>query len=239
LRVFSLDPMRREQLATTSVLDVPYEPLGLGPTGSRLAVVDFDAVRNRFYEPVDLDTPELAVQAGVEPDERDPRFHQQMVYGVASSVLEQFDRAIGRRVRFRRGRLTLYPHAFVGANAFYVPRLKAVAFGYFRAGADAGPNLPGQTVFTCLSHDIIAHEVTHALVDRLRPHYGESPTSSPSSCTSSSRACSSGPSPTPAPSSTPRRPWSTWPPSSGMPGATRVRCDPRYGLPILSPWGGP
>jgi hypothetical protein len=173
LRVFSLDPMRRDQLTATSVLEVPYEPLGLGPTGSRLAVLDFDAVANHFYEPVDLEVPELAVQAGVEPDERDPRFHQQMVYAVAASVLEQFDRALGRRVRFRRGRLKLYPHAFVGPNAFYLSRLNAVAFGYFRATAAAGPHLPGQTVFTCLSHDIVAHEVTHGIVDRLRPYYGQ------------------------------------------------------------------
>src|SRR5688572_3286068 len=50
----------------------------------------------------------------------------------------------------------------------------AVLFGYFKADADdPGANLPGQTVFTCVSHDVIAHEVTHAVVDRLRPHFME------------------------------------------------------------------
>jgi hypothetical protein len=50
----------------------------------------------------------------------------------------------------------------------------AVLFGYFKADADdPGENLPGQTVFTCVSHDVIAHEVTHAVVDRLRPHFME------------------------------------------------------------------
>ena len=33
--------------------------------------------------------------------------------------------------------------------------------------------MPGQYIFTCLSHDIIAHEVTHALVHRLREHFLE------------------------------------------------------------------
>ena len=33
--------------------------------------------------------------------------------------------------------------------------------------------MPGQTIFTCLSHDIIAHEVTHAIVDRLNRYYLE------------------------------------------------------------------
>lgn len=50
--------------------------------------------------------------------------------------------------------------------------MKAVLFGYFRASVDApGENLPGQLIFTCLSHDIVAHEVTHAIVDRLRPYF--------------------------------------------------------------------
>src|SRR5262249_10594984 len=36
-----------------------------------------------------------------------------------------------------------------------------------------GPNLPGQLIFTCLSHDIIAHEVAHAALSRLHGHYNE------------------------------------------------------------------
>ena len=39
--------------------------------------------------------------------------------------------------------------------------------------ATPGRNLPGQWVFSCLSHDIVVHEATHALVDRLRPLYKE------------------------------------------------------------------
>ena len=66
------------------------------------------------------------------------------------------------------------PHAFRGANAFYSRKLLAILFGHFRADDhDPGPNLPEQTVFTCLSQDIIAHETTHALVDRLRPLFIE------------------------------------------------------------------
>jgi hypothetical protein len=41
---------------------------------------------------------------------------------------------------------------------------RGILFGYFQASrTQSGRNLPGQTVFTCLSHDIIAHETTHAI----------------------------------------------------------------------------
>jgi hypothetical protein len=116
------------------------------------------------------------MRGGLEPSESDPRFHQQMVYAVGMKVIENFERALGRRFEFLdRRALRLFPHAFYGANAFYSRDLHGILFGFFRADERTpGPNLPGQTVFTCLSHDIIAHEMTHAIVDRLRRYFIES-----------------------------------------------------------------
>jgi hypothetical protein len=183
LRIYSSDPMSAttfdRQVPAKVTVDVPYEPLQPGPSGARIDVVDFDganidgsASSPRFYRPVDLEASGLALQDGLAPSEADPRFHQQMVYAVGMRTLEAFDRAIGRRLRPRRGKLRLFPHAFRGRNAFYDRKIGGVLFGYFDADTEnVGVNLPGQTVYTCLSHDIIAHEVTHGLVDRIRPWF--------------------------------------------------------------------
>jgi hypothetical protein len=100
-----------------------------------------------------------------------------MTYAVVMSVLERFERALGRRFRWhgkdgRQLRLTVVPHAFYGANAYFDPSANALLFGYFTADAKSpGRNLPGQTVYSCLSQDIIAHETSHAVVYRLRPRF--------------------------------------------------------------------
>lgn len=178
LKIFAFDPMLGRKAQNRITIDVANEELDKGPQGSRIAVIDYDGVNKCYYTPVNLNDPALLMQDGLDPTEADPRFHQQMVYAVTMKVIENFEWALGRRIYFRKGgirkKLRIMPHAFQGANAFFDPDLVAVLFGYFRADTNnPGPNLPGQTVFTCLSHDIIAHEVTHALVHRLRPYFME------------------------------------------------------------------
>jgi len=170
LKIFAFDPMLGRAAGNRITIDITNEKLAPGPQGSRVEVVDYDGANRCYYEPVNLDHPFILMQGGLAPTESDPRFHQQMVYAVAMKVIENFELALGRRMTFRRSRrLRLMPHAFYGANAFYDPKLLAILFGYFRADrSDPGPNLPGQTVFTCLSQDIISHEMTHSLVHRLR-----------------------------------------------------------------------
>jgi len=177
LQVFAFDPMvARLSGQETTVISVPYEPLSPGPSGELIQVIDYDSAAGCYYEPVDLDDPRVLLQDGLPPTERDPRFHQQMVYAVVSALLENFERALGRRFRWRGDkRLRAFPHAFLGRNALFDPDMDGtLQFGYFRADEkNPGRNLPGQTVFTCLSHDIIVHEATHALVHRLRERYKE------------------------------------------------------------------
>jgi hypothetical protein len=195
LRVFAFDPSRGRLLGNEMVLPVRYRPLMPGPTEScpdrnRIAVVDYDASRKAYYQPVDLDHPYVLLSSGLAPSQTDPRFHQQMVYAVVSDTIEQFESALGRRIHWHRAErplnaprgwkqddiltLALFPHAMEDANAFYSPDAHGILFGYFQAQReDSGHNLPGQTVFTCLSHDIIVHETTHAVLDGLRGHFME------------------------------------------------------------------
>lgn len=178
LRIFAFDPMLSRAGDHRVTVEVPYRPIKREERlfrDDRLEVVDYDAATRCYFRAVDLNDEEIAMTQGLEPLEHDPQFHQQMVYAVASKVLENFDRALGRRFRFKGGdRLRLIPHAFQARNAYFDGELNTVLFGYFPADDDnPGPNLPGQLIFTCLSHDIIAHEVAHAALSRLHGHYNE------------------------------------------------------------------
>jgi hypothetical protein len=178
LRIFAFDPMLARAGDHRVTVEVPYRPITrnhLFFRDDRLEVIDYDASTGSYFRAVDLEDGRIAMTQGLEPLEHDPQFHQQMVYAVASKVLENFDRALGRRLRFIGGdRLRLIPHAFQGRNAYYDGELNAVLFGYFPADEDdPGPNLPGQLIFTCLSHDIVAHEVSHAALSRLHGYYNE------------------------------------------------------------------
>jgi hypothetical protein len=173
-----------------AVVKVPWEGLEPGPVGEYLEVVDADPASDAFYLPVDLNDPHLLAQDGHAPSETNPQFHQQMVYAVAMTTIGNFERALGRRIfwspRFYRHpednrikeafvrRLRVYPHALREPNAYYSPQKKALLFGYFAASRERpGRNLPGGTVFTCLSHDVVAHETAHAVLDGMHRRYVE------------------------------------------------------------------
>jgi hypothetical protein len=195
LKAYAFDPSQGRLLGNQMSMPVRFEELVPGPTvrdplaWDGVAVIDYDATNKVYYEPVDLDDRRVLIRGGLDPLESDPRFHQQMVYAVATDTIQHFEAALGRKIHWRRsGRdaadggadtesiftLNLYPHAMVAANAFYSPAAHGILFGYFRADeANPGRNLPGQVVYTCLSHDIIVHELTHAIVDGVRSHFME------------------------------------------------------------------
>jgi len=195
LRGYSLDPGFSTRLDTAGINEITYqirwEDVREGPVGDYFEVIDIDPASNCFYDPVDLNGENVLAQNGLDPSEGNPKFHQQFVYTIAMKTLEHFEQSLGRKVIWSPkhniktvsktddsagyvDKIRLYPHALRDANAYYDPEKKAILFGYFEAAAQVqGTNFPGGVIFTCLSPDIIAHEVTHAILDSIHPRFIE------------------------------------------------------------------
>jgi hypothetical protein len=172
LRVIAQDPSVKlgGRILTTRV-EVPAEDLQPGPWGCRVQVIDYDASTGTLLRPLEykagrdgmlVDPYESASDATLMSD---PRFHAQNVYAIVMRTLARFEFALGRRVAwsFSGHQIKVAPHAFADANAFYSNRDEGLFFGYF----------PGREgiVFSCLSHDVVAHETAHAILDGLRERY--------------------------------------------------------------------
>ena len=186
LTVIAQDPsIKFRGQILTAELTVPAEELLAGPCGYRVNVIDYDASTGTLYKPMiygrSLDgkyEDPFAFKQSRRTSVRarrlqqrllgDPRFHAQNVYAIAMRTLAQFEFALGRRCAwgFDGHQIHMVPHAFADANAFYSRDDRAIFFGYFMGG-------DGKPIFTCLSHDIVAHETTHALLDGLRRRYTE------------------------------------------------------------------
>src|SRR4051812_36048647 len=146
LRVYAFDPSRGARFENSLTIRIPYERLERGPHGRKVAVIDYDASNDCYYEAIDLDAAAVLGQNGLEPSETTPQFHQQMVYAVAMDTIRRFETALGREIHWRpdpsrrntpfHGQLKIYPHAFQEANAFYDPNMHALVFGYFLASRE-------------------------------------------------------------------------------------------------------
>lgn len=151
----------------TARIRVPAETLSDGPRGYRVHCIDFDASTDTYYN-----TKPAADDRFIDPADDvilgDPSFHCQNAYALVMHTLARFEFALGRRVSwgFYGHQIKVAPHAFAEANAFYSEEDHALLFGYFFPETD-----DAKAVFTCLSHDVIVHETTHALLDGLRTRY--------------------------------------------------------------------
>jgi hypothetical protein len=188
LTVIAQDPSIkfRGKILTTE-LTIPAEDLLPGPCGYRVNVIDYDSTTNTLYEPMAYGEQDsrgkyldpfasnpngrASARRKFRRDQKlidNPRFHAQNVYAIAMRTLAQFEFALGRRCAWGSDghQIHIAPHAFADANAFYSRSDRGIFFGYF-AGAS------GKVVYTCLAHDVVAHETTHALLDGLRWRYME------------------------------------------------------------------
>jgi hypothetical protein len=177
--VYVQDPAVAERVdAALNTIYVTCEPdLMDGPTSARIAVVDYDADLDLLEDPVGWDRKNRRFvfehngeTVPITREHRDtPQFHQVNVWATIQSVLHMYEATwvLGRSApwAFEGNRLIVRPHAGEMENAFYNRDSKSIEFGYFES--------PGGLVYTCLSHDIIAHETGHAILDGLRPYFYE------------------------------------------------------------------
>ncbi|HSJ52126.1 MAG TPA: hypothetical protein VLC52_00145 [Anaerolineae bacterium] len=148
-----------------------------GPVSERVAVLDLDAETGlcrkgvRFRPPrgktpgsyrLRLPTPEDLVGPGGN------QFRAVNVFATVLRTMTMFEEpdTLGRRLTwaFDAPQLLLVPHAGELPNAYYERLSHSIQFFYFRADQPPYP-----TIYTSLSHDIIAHETAHAILDGIAP----------------------------------------------------------------------
>ncbi len=179
LRIYTLDPSVSDRVGGVATVLVPYEPLAPGPVGSVFSVKWEGAPSPIESAALNLDEPYLLLSSGVSPSPANGKFHLQMVYAVCSITYAAFSKALGRDIAWATPsepgqplRLVVRPFGFRGANAGYSREAGDLSFGYFTArGKRAGFTLHNGIISTALSHDIVAHETTHALLDGLRSQF--------------------------------------------------------------------
>lgn len=163
-------------------VDVPADRFEAGLRGHRIRIIDYDSSKGVYTPPALLDDGGASVPGWGYADPfktktytrrfltsdapQARQFRCQNVYAIVARTLGAFEFALGRRIRwgFDTHELYVVPHAFADGNAYYARDDHALYFGYL-----THPGTP--RVYTALSHDIIAHETSHALLDGLRPGF--------------------------------------------------------------------
>lgn len=181
MTVFAQDPIVMDSTKGPifAQIAVPAERMQRGPRGHRFHVVDVGVGTNAAETPVSLHDGDPwdyrdrwdAEHRPTDPNQmvEDAGFRAQNLFAVAAHTLALFEQHLGRPIPWysRSPQLFLVPRARVEANAFYSREHNAVMFGWLPA-VDDQPSL-----YTALSYDVVAHEVSHAILDGLRPRYTE------------------------------------------------------------------
>ena len=259
LRGYAFDPSLTAALETALVGEVTYrvpwedaEPAGRSGSTSRSSTTTRPAAAST--RPVDLDHPRLLAQNGLAPSEGNPQFHQQMVYAVAMTTIDRFERALGRKAfwtdRYKVGRRSRRDRRAVRAAGCASTRTRCGWPTPTTAGT-RGPSCsatsrPPTTARPTSSPAAWCSPACRTTWSRTRPRTPcstgststswrrptptcwpstrRSPTSSPCSSTSPSRRCSPTRSPRPAATCAARTCWASSPRSSATPAAHTARC---------------
>jgi hypothetical protein len=145
-----------------------------GPANDRLAIQDVDEDSGETFAGALFQPPSGRRKIGRYriADEKDLSardLNQVCTFSAVKRTLDMVEEsdALGRKVAwaFDAPQLSILPRAGRWANAFYERESHSLKFYYF-----SDPKRPGETVFTSLSRDIVAHETGHAILDGIAPH---------------------------------------------------------------------
>lgn len=143
---------------------------------------------------LNLEREETAMNGGLMPSTGNPHFAAQMSYAVCQSVYHRFALALGRPPVFgpwqmrafekrkldpegsnpgSRVQLLIRTHAAVPEdNAYYMPETGVLHFGWFVNKKTSSTLVVRNSIQQyALSHDMICHELAHALLDGMRSHF--------------------------------------------------------------------
>jgi len=144
-----------------------------GPVSRRVAILDLDPQTGRLEPGVPFRPPTggQTLWRYVLADEDDIYARDAIALSVFGTVLramymfEDAD-ALGRKLAwgFDGPQLLVIPRAGERANAFYQRASRSLQFFFF-----PNPKEAGDTVYTSLSQDIVAHETGHAILDGVAP----------------------------------------------------------------------
>lgn len=180
LRIYAIHPNISADQGGLATVQIPYEQLRPGPTGQLFKVVTTDGPAGTTHAGAELESPAAMIDHGYTPSMSDRSFAGQMLYAVAMSLYSVFARALGRdlplglRCTFGGewvggNGLRLLPFGEKSVQATFFPELGEIRFGYFEAREASRGYSPKSEVYSCLSHDVIVHELTHAFLHAIRP----------------------------------------------------------------------
>jgi hypothetical protein len=144
-----------------------------GPVSRRVAILDLDPKTGRLESGIPFRPPAggQTLWRYALADEADIYARDTIALSVFGTVLrtmymfEEKD-ALGRKLvwGFDGPQLLVIPRAGERANAFYQRASRSLQFFFF-----PNPRQAGDTVYTSLSRDIVAHETGHAILDGIAP----------------------------------------------------------------------